>query len=137
MKSTKLKNLLLVAGALFVLSSCTEANAQTNDVPPAPVKRAKARPAKGDELDKVTAQFKKEAQRDHLPGLPDRSVFDLKTDMNDAKNLVTFEARPKDNDFVYHYEYARAKRAWKMTKAWRTDKENHVKEYPVETVAEN
>lgn len=136
MKTTKISLILLAA---FLAFAHLAVMAQTNDTANPPAAKAPGkRRAKGDELEKVTAMFKKEVQRDRLPGLPDKSDFELKADMNDAKDLVTFEAHPKDNDFVYHYQFAHAptKKAWKLKKAWRTDKENHVKEYPVET-AEN
>jgi hypothetical protein len=100
------------------------------------LKRVSAEPLRTDDLKKAIAFFKKEVKHNRLPGLADLAHFDYTANfkLDSAPNSVSCEARLKGSDFVYHYEfaYAPADKAWKLKKAWRTDKENQVKDYPVE-----
>lgn len=91
----------------------------------------------GEEMEKFVQMFKKDVERARLPGMPNVSDYDYTVET--TKNSATINVHPQYNQCTYHYEFAHpaGKKAWRLKKAWRTDAENHVKEYPVLEAGDN
>lgn len=133
MKITKLSRLAF-AGCFILLSTHAMAE-DTNQAQPAPGPAIKRKAGAKHETEdkKAEAFFKKQLESDRLPGLSSTAVVDDSTTKFDAaKNSATFEVRA--NGFQYDYEFTKAsskRNPWKLKKAWRTDKDKNVKEFPI------
>ena len=137
MKTIRLTHIAFAS--VFILLSI-RAMAETNQVQfaPKPTVKQKAVAKEDAETKKAVAFFNKQIERDRLPGLASTTGVDDSTAKVDVpKNSAIFEVRA--NGFQYHYEFTRAsaKSGWKLKKACRTDKDNHVRDYPIyESTAE-